>query len=59
MNLELKLAFLHYYIHQKVLCKSLLKINYAVDVSAKIANFIRVRALTYSVTLSIHCWQST
>lgn len=36
-----------------MLCKSLLKINYAVDVSAKIVNFIRVRALTHFVTLSL------
>lgn len=36
-----------------MLCKSLLKINYAVDVLAKIANFIRVRALTHFVTLSL------
>lgn len=53
MNLEQKLTFLHCIIHQEVLCKSVLKMNHAVDVVTKTVNFIRIRALNHRQFVSL------
>ncbi|XP_026582021.1 general transcription factor II-I repeat domain-containing protein 2A-like, partial [Pseudonaja textilis] len=47
INPEQKLTFLHCIIHQEVLCRSVLKMNYVVDVVTKTVNFIRARALNH------------
>ena len=47
LDTELKLVFNHCIIHQHALCNSALKLNNAVDVVTKTANFIRARALNH------------
>ena len=44
--------FLHCIIHQKSLCKSVLKLNYAANTVVKVVNFIRARGLQYCQFIS-------
>ncbi|XP_039623539.1 general transcription factor II-I repeat domain-containing protein 2A-like [Polypterus senegalus] len=53
INPEQKLIFLHFIIHQEMLCKSVLKISHVVDVVTKIVNFIRARALNHRQFVSL------
>ncbi|KAL2079794.1 hypothetical protein ACEWY4_025538 [Coilia grayii] len=53
INPQQKLTFLHCIIHQEVLCKTVLKINHAVDVVIKVVNFIRARALNHRQFVSL------
>lgn len=38
---------IHCIIHQRVLCRSVLKLNHVIDVVTKTVNFIRARALNH------------
>ena len=52
-----KLIFLHYIIHQDVLCKKVLDMKHVVDPVVKIVNFIRARSLNHRqfITLLEDC----